>query len=112
MASVAKQRCNAYKAYFTPKVAATAVTCMTALSSKQECDATQSDNCAKAALAQACPDSSVAQLCSIAAAPCKTNPGDCTTMISGLNDAAKQQVAQCVATGCSAGLYACIQGLK
>jgi hypothetical protein len=104
----AKQRCSSYKAYFTSKVAAAAVTCMTALSSRQVCDAVQTDNCAKSALAQACADSSIAQLCSIAAAPCKTNASDCSSLVSGLNDPGKQRVAQCVAQGCAAGLYACI----
>jgi hypothetical protein len=95
----------------SPKVSAAAVACMTGLSSKQACDASQSDDCAKAALAQACPDSTVAQLCAVALTACKTSAGDCTSMLSGLNDQGKQQVAQCVAQGCSAGLYACIQGL-
>jgi hypothetical protein len=109
-ASLTQQRCAASKAYFAPKVAAAAVSCMTALSSQAVCDPSQSDNCAKAALAQACPDSSVAQLCGIAAASCKSNASDCTALLSGLTNQAKAQVAQCVAQGCSAGLYACILG--
>jgi hypothetical protein len=105
------QRCTAYKAYLQPKVAASAVSCMTALSGTQVCDATQTSACAKTALAQACPDPSVTQLCQIAATPCKTNATDCAATISGLNDQGKQMVAQCVATGCSAGLSACIDAL-
>jgi hypothetical protein len=107
----AQQKCNAFKVYFSPKVAAAAVACVTALSSQQTCDASLSDGCAKTALAQACPDSSVAQLCGIAATACKTTPSDCTSMLSGLNNQGKQQVAQCVAQGCPAGLSACILGL-
>jgi hypothetical protein len=106
------QKCSAYKAYFQPKVAAAAVSCMTGLSGTQACDATQTSSCAKTALARACPDPSVAQLCQIAAGPCKTTATDCAATISGLNDQGKQMVAQCVATGCTAGLSACIDGLS
>lgn len=106
------QKCTAYKAYFQPKVAAAAVSCMTGLSGTQECDATQTSACGKTALARACPDPSVAQLCQIAASPCKTTATDCAATISGLNDQGKQMVAQCVATGCAAGLSACIDGLS
>jgi hypothetical protein len=106
-----QQRCATYKSYFDPKVAAVAVSCMNALSSKQVCDGSQTYNCGKAALAQACPDSTVGQLCAIAATSCKSTPAECTSLLSGLNDQGKQQVAQCVAQGCTGGLYSCIEGL-
>jgi hypothetical protein len=105
------QKCNAYKTYFAPKVAAAAVSCLTALTSAQVCDATQVAACGRAALAQACPAPGVAQLCQIAAGPCKTSATDCTAVISGLDDQGQQAIAQCVAQGCSAGLSACIDGL-
>jgi hypothetical protein len=106
-----QQKCTAYKTYFAPKVAAQAISCMAALSSKQVCDATTTYGCAKQALAQACPDPQVGQLCSIAATSCKSTAADCTALLSGLNDQGKQQVAQCVAQGCQAGLYSCVEGL-
>jgi hypothetical protein len=106
-----QQRCASYKSNFAPKVAASAIACMTALSSKQVCDGSQAYNCGKAALAQACPDPAVGQLCAIAATSCKSTAADCTALLSGLNDQGKQQVAQCVAQGCQAGLYSCIEGL-
>jgi hypothetical protein len=105
------QRCNAYKTYFAPKVAAAAVSCVTALSSAQLCDGTSVAACGKTALTQACPAPGVAQLCQIAAGPCKTTATDCTAMLSGLGDQGQQAVAQCVATGCTSGLTACIDGL-
>ncbi len=105
------QKCNAYKTYFAPKVAAAAVACVTALSSAQLCDGTSVSNCGKAALAQACPAPGVAQLCQIAAGPCKTSATDCTSVVSGLGDQGQQAIAQCVAQGCTAGLSACIDGL-
>jgi|CZKU01.1.fsa_nt_gi hypothetical protein len=106
-----QQKCNAYKANFIPKVGAAAVACITALNSTQVCDTTSISTCARTALAQACPVPAVAQLCIIAATPCKTTAADCTTVLSGLSDQGQQAVAQCVAQGCGAGLSACIDGL-
>jgi hypothetical protein len=106
-----QQKCNTYKTYFAPKVAAAAVACLTALSSAQVCDANQVSACGHAALAQACPAPGVAQLCQIAAGPCKTTATDCTSALSGLDDQGQQAVAQCVAQGCSTGLLACIDAL-
>jgi hypothetical protein len=106
-----QQKCNSYKTYFAPKIAAAAVSCLTALTSAQVCDPNQVSTCGRTALAQACPAPAVAQLCQIAAGPCKTSAGDCTAILSGLDDPGQQAVAQCVAQGCSAGLSACIDGL-
>jgi len=85
---------------------------MTSLTSKELCDAAQTESCARSALAQACPDSTVSQLCQVAAGPCKISQSDCSGLLSGLNDQGKEGVARCVATGCNAGLYACIDGLS
>jgi hypothetical protein len=105
------QRCQAYVQYFDPKVAANAVNCMNGLGANT-CDAQHGYDCGKAALAQSCPDNTTtAQLCQIAAGPCKVSANDCVTMLSGLNSNGQDAVAQCVAGGCSAGLYSCIEGL-
>lgn len=109
--TVPQQKCATYIAYFDPKVAAAAISCMGSMSSKQLCDATQATNCAHTALAQACPDATVSQLCGIAATSCHASTSDCTSMLSGLNDQGKQQVAQCIAQGCNGGLQACIDAL-
>ncbi|HLK37055.1 MAG TPA: hypothetical protein VKU41_09925 [Polyangiaceae bacterium] len=107
----AQQKCNAYKTYFDPKVAAATVTCLAGLSSAQLCDGTQATACAKAALTQTCADSSVAQLCQIAANSCKATAADCTSILSGLNAQGQTAVAQCVAQGCAGGLMGCVDGL-
>ena len=104
------QRCQAYLQYFDPKVGANAINCMNGLGSNM-CNSQSDYNCGKAALAQACPDNTTAQLCQIAAGPCKVSSSDCVAMLSGLNSAGQDAVAQCVAGGCSAGLYSCIEGL-
>jgi hypothetical protein len=106
-----QQRCQTYKTYFDPKVAAAAISCQIALTPKQVCDASQSYGCGKTALAQACADPTVAQLCQIAVTSCKTSATDCSAMLSGLNAQGQQAVAQCVAQGCQNGLYSCIEGL-
>jgi hypothetical protein len=105
------QKCNTYREILDPSVATVAVDCLGRMSSKQLCDASNTYNCGKQALSEACPDSELAQLCSIAATSCKTSATDCTALLSGLNDGAKQQVARCIATGCHAGLYSCVEGL-
>ncbi|MBV9947265.1 MAG: hypothetical protein JOZ69_10490, partial [Myxococcales bacterium] len=107
-AAVAATRCAAFKVYFAPKVAAAAVSCLAALTGKQACDPAAVDGCGRAALAQACPDPSIAQLCAVAGTPCRTSPTDCASTVSGLSAQGKQQIAQCVASGCVAGLYACV----
>ncbi|HEY4011862.1 MAG TPA: hypothetical protein VGM06_00880 [Polyangiaceae bacterium] len=110
--TTSRQRCAADQANFNPKVAAVAVHCMLALTGAQQCDPSQADNCARSALVQSCADGSVAQLCGIAASVCKSSAADCSTLLSGLNEQGKQQVAQCVARGCAAGLTGCIQSLR
>jgi hypothetical protein len=107
-----QQRCSAYKTYFDPKIAAQAISCMASLSSKQICDATQTAACSKSALARACPDPALGQLCSIATTPCKAVQTDCMTLLSGLNDQGQEKVAACVAQGCSGGLQGCVDALK
>ncbi|HTQ42877.1 MAG TPA: hypothetical protein VMI75_09010 [Polyangiaceae bacterium] len=104
------QRCQAYLQYFDPKVGANAIACMNGLGANM-CDAQHDYDCGKAALAKACPDNTTAQLCQIAAGPCKVSSSDCVSMLSGLSSAGQDAVAQCVAGGCSAGLYSCIEGL-
>ena len=105
-------KCNTYRAFFDPQVATVAVSCMEGLSSKQLCDAGNTYSCGKQALSEACADTELSQVCSIAAASFKTTTSDCTALLSGLNDTAKQSVAKCIATGCHAGLYSCVEGLS
>jgi hypothetical protein len=85
---------------------------MESMSSKQLCDGENTYDCGKQALSEACPDTDLAQLCSIAASSCRTTASDCTALLSGLNDTAKQAVAKCIATGCHSGLYSCVEGLS
>lgn len=107
-----KARCGNYATYFDPKVATTAIACMNNLSGANACDSQHAYDCGKAALAQACPDSTVNQLCQIAVNACKASQSDCVAMFSGLNSTGQDAVAQCVAGGCNGGnLYSCIEGL-
>ncbi len=106
-----EQKCAAYKLYLDPKVAAAAVACVVALPSTESCDGAGASACERSALARACPDSALVQLCQVAATSCKITTTECTAMLSGLNDQGQQNVAQCVAQGCAAGLYACVESL-
>jgi hypothetical protein len=105
------QKCAAYQAYFDPKIAAVAVACLAGLSSRQLCDPTQIDACGTNALSEACEDPTVGQLCAIAATSCKTTSIECSSIVSGLNDQGKELVAKCIAKGCQASLYSCVEGL-
>ncbi len=105
------QRCQTYRTYMDAKVATVAISCMQGMSSRQLCGGTAAYDCGKHALAEACPDTELAQMCSIAAASCHTSASDCTALLSGLNEAGKQSVARCIASGCHAGLYSCVEGL-
>jgi hypothetical protein len=110
--SAVAAKCAAFKNDFNAKVAAAAITCLSSSPAVQLCDASRPSNCAQAALAQSCPDPAVAQLCGIAAAPCKVTAAACASILSGLNSQGQQQIAQCVATGCGAGLQGCVDALK
>jgi hypothetical protein len=107
----AQARCNSFKTFFNPKIAAAAVACLSALPAAQQCDATQAANCGHTALAQSCAAPTVAQICQIAATPCKTTAADCAAAMSGLTAQGQQTVATCVAQGCGAGLNGCIDAL-
>ncbi|HXX68009.1 MAG TPA: hypothetical protein VEK07_12535 [Polyangiaceae bacterium] len=106
-----QQRCAGYRTYFDPKVAASAISCLSALTSRQLCDVNRASDCAKIALAEACLDSSVQQLCQIAEGPCKTTASVCAASLSGLNDEGQQRVAECVARGCEGGIDGCLDAL-
>lgn len=106
-----QQRCTGYRTYFDPKVAASAISCLSSLTSRQLCDASRARDCAKIALAEACLDSSVQQLCQIAEGPCKTTASSCAATLSGLNDQGQQRVAECVAHGCEGGIDGCVDAL-
>jgi hypothetical protein len=105
-------KCAAYKNDFNAKVAAAAVACLASSTAAQLCDGARPSACAQQALGQSCADSNVAQLCQIAAGPCKATAAACTSIVSGLNAQGQQQIAQCVATGCGAGLQGCVDALK
>jgi hypothetical protein len=108
--SFAQSKCSAYNTYFNPKVAAQAYSCMQGASNV--CSGTAPYDCGKSALQQSCPDPNVATLCQAYAGLCKTDANTCSSLISGLNATGRQKVAQCVSSGCSAGLYSCIEGLS
>lgn len=110
--TTAAQRCQIYATMMVPTVAASAVDCMNKLTGVRTCDPVEISACGHRALSQACPaPETVAPLCQIAAEPCKSSQSDCVSLLSGLTYDAQDAVARCVANGCSAGLYACVEKL-
>jgi hypothetical protein len=106
----AQQKCAAYKEYFDPKVATSALTCMGSLGAGV-CDNAAMNTCGRNALTKACADSSLGPLCDVAATSCKASQADCSSLLSGLNDDGKEKVASCIAKGCAGGLSACVDSL-
>lgn len=110
--TAAAQRCQTYATNMVPTVAAYAVDCLNKLSGVKVCDPVELSACGHRALSQACPDpGTVGPLCQIAADPCKSSQSDCVALLSGLTYDGQDAVARCVARGCSAGLYACVESL-
>jgi hypothetical protein len=104
----AQQKCAAYRSYFDPKVAADALSCLGAVG---VCDNNATNSCGRDALAKACIDTDLGQLCQIAANKCKMSAVDCESLLSGLNDTGKEKIAGCIAQGCGAGLEGCVDAL-
>jgi hypothetical protein len=105
------QKCATFRAYYDSRVAAAAISCLTARTSAQLCDPSATYSCSRRALKQACPNTTVDSLCGIAVTSCRAKKTDCVAMLSGVNDAGKKQIARCISQGCPGGLYSCVEGL-
>jgi hypothetical protein len=104
----AQQKCAAYRSYFDPKVAADALSCLGTVTA---CDNRATNSCGRDALAKACIDSQLGELCQIASNKCKMSTVDCESLLSGINDTGKEKIAGCIAQGCGGGLEACVDAL-
>ena len=125
----AAKRCAEYKTAFKPKVAQTAVACLKTLTGNALCDASRVNLCGHAALMSACPeptpDPSKANTASAAppspvfiacdsiikgcAGQAMTpSPADCRQTLSGMSDAGRASMVECMATHCGdKGLLGC-----
>lgn len=109
-----KQKCEAYRRYFKPKVAERALACLGKLSDTQACDACNAYRCGDLAMKSSCPDASAAATCVQIASKCKSVAvEECKTYLSGLNAAGRAKMTACLTggSGCSFGIFSCAEGL-
>jgi hypothetical protein len=109
-----KMKCEAFRKYFKPKVAARALECLAKLSDKQVCDACNSYRCGDLALKTACPDSSADATCVQITRSCRAiSMADCRAYLDGMNAAGRAKIAGCLsgAPGCGFGIFSCAEGL-
>jgi len=109
--SWASKRCDAYNKYLQPKVAAQAVACTTAAT--DACGAKSAVACGQKAMAASCSDATAATVCAQLAPACGATADQCTSILSALNAAGRQQaLSYCSVEGGAAcksiGLAACV----
>jgi hypothetical protein len=109
-----RQKCEAYRKYFKPKVAQKALDCLSKLTDKQACDACNAYRCGDLALKSACPDASADATCAQITSKCKSvSMTECKIYLSGLNAAGRAKIASCLTgnAGCGFGIFSCAEGL-
>ena len=126
--NIAAKRCADFKASFKPKVAQAAVSCLRSLKGNALCDPARVNLCGHSALMAACPDampapagadagvvtppSPVALACDNIVRGCGQPLGptlaDCRQTLSGMTDAGRANIVECMATHCGdKGLLGC-----
>lgn len=104
--------CTAAGTNLKPKVAAAAVSCMLGFS---DCNVDNVYTCVQTALGTACPDTTTDAFCVTAQATC--NPHEtvtvagCHALVDGLSAAGLASVHSCVESGCTYGLWSCIESI-
>jgi hypothetical protein len=109
-----RAKCEAFRKYFKPRVAARAVDCLAHLSDKAACDACNAYRCGEVALKTACPDPSADAICMQIASTCRAiSVAECRIYLSGMNAAGRAKIAGCLsgAVGCGFGIFSCAEGL-
>jgi hypothetical protein len=105
------QHCEAYKAYFKPKIAERAVACVVGQSGAQLGDGCRTYQCGDEALKGACLDPTADPACWAVAKSCNTSLDECRGLLSGMNDAGRQKILACALSGCRFGLWSCVEGI-
>jgi hypothetical protein len=105
------QHCEDYKRYFKPHVAERAVACVIGQTQREADDGCKTYRCGDLALKSACLDPAADAMCTRIARACKTSLDECRGVLSGMNDAGRQQIATCAAQGCPYGLWSCVEGI-
>lgn len=118
----ANKRCNEYKQAFKPRVAESAVTCITKLTPQERCDPKRIDLCGHVALQNACvepdmvsyvgwdagppPSNGVTSACTAMIAGCNSTTVpvslvDCQRTLAGMNPKGREQMQACVKKHCN-----------
>lgn len=110
-----KQKCEAYRRFFKPKVAQKAIDCLAKLTTKQTCDdACTTYRCGDLAIKTACPDPAADASCTQIIAKCPSvSMADCRVYLGGLNAAGRARMVSCLTpkSGCGFGIYSCSESL-
>jgi len=109
-----RAKCEAFRKYFKPRVAARAVDCLAHLSDKAACDACNAYRCGEVALKTSCPDTSADSTCMQIASTCHAvSVAECRLYLSGMNATGRAKIAGCLAgpAGCGFGIFSCAEGL-
>jgi hypothetical protein len=107
-----REKCEAYRRLFKPKIAERAIACLVKLTRASVCDACNTYRCGDFALKGSCPDPSVDATCDQIARTCRSvTRTDCALYLSGMNAEGRKKVAACLARSCSFGIYSCSEGL-
>lgn len=131
----AAKRCAEFKSAFKPKVAQAAVSCLKQLKGNAACDPMRVNLCGHTALMAACPESDTVKVASVgnaapmaqpspaatacesimkscAGTPLPPTTADCKQTLSGMSDAGRASMVDCMATHCGdKGLIGC-EGVK
>ena len=131
--NLAAKRCAEFKLAFKPKVAQSAVSCLRSLKGNALCDPSRVNLCGHSALMAACPDlprttspadtttadagivtpSPTTLACDAIVKGCNgqplgPTPADCRQTLSGMTDAGRAGMVECMATHCAdKGLLGC-----
>jgi hypothetical protein len=109
-----RQKCEAYRRFFKPKVAQKALDCLGRLKGSQVCDACSVYRCGDLAMKGSCPDPAVNATCALITSKCKSvKMAECQRYLSGLNAAGRQKMTACLtsASGCGFGIFSCAEGI-
>ena len=94
-----------------PSISNVARNCMLGLSQDELCnDATNVYHCVDQALKDACPDETVKDSCDQIVANCPTAADSCSTYLSGLKQAGRDEMVSCMESWCD--FYICAESLN
>lgn len=104
-------QCEAYKKYFKARIAQRAVACVVGQTKAESRDGCKTYECGDAALKTACPDAAADAACRTIAPRCRATIDECRSLLAGMNAQGRAKIQTCAQSGCSYGLWSCVEGL-